>query len=340
MSLLKVFNTVSSYSTAKDGKSIGYPNISFVEEDSSVRYINKPSWITITYDVTDTSDGVYLFDAPAGPESSVPVWERHASDDVYKLVIDGSVIEGSALAELRNNWFYYEFDLGIHTVEYHFIDGDVSLNSFKGDNDYFVIDIDFSNFNSNVGSSYWAFRLNSILYVDASNIDFSSQFNGNGDVEGMFYDLGMVYVNGNGITNTGFYYYLCPGSTVLVDINYLLSTPSPDDGGFDTQIIPVFPKSRVYYSSEAIENMGGSLPYSLRNGMPLPIDVLLGLGSTGEDEWVSLPFTGVYDYLSNNLDIVNSINGEFCRKNGEYIELGNGALINSEDCYNYYMEPI
>lgn len=154
MSLLKVFNTVSSYSTAKDGKSISYPNISFVEEDSSVRYISKPSWITITYDVTDASSGVYLFDATARPESSVPASERRASDDVYKLVIDGSVIEGSALAELRNNWFYYEFDLGIHTVEYHFIDGDVSLNGFKGDNDYFIIDVDFSNFHSNVGSAY------------------------------------------------------------------------------------------------------------------------------------------------------------------------------------------
>ena len=50
MSLLKVFNTVSSYSTAKDGKSIGYPNISFVEEDSSVRYINKPVFeFTVSY---------------------------------------------------------------------------------------------------------------------------------------------------------------------------------------------------------------------------------------------------------------------------------------------------
>jgi hypothetical protein len=339
MSLLKVFDTVSSYASAKGVKNIGYPNISFVDEDSSVRYINKPSWITITYDVTDDSYGVYLFNAPAEDTSSIPAVDRHASDDVYKLVIDGSVIEGSALAELRNNWFYYEFDLGIHTVEYHFIDGDVSLNSFKGDNDYFVIDIDFSNFNSNVGSAYWAFRLKSDLYVDASNIDFSSQFNGNGDVEGMFYDPGMVYINGNGITNTGFYYYLCPGSIVLVDINYLLSSQGPAEGT-DTYITPVFPKSRVYYSSEAIENMGGSLPYSLRNGMPLPIGTLLNLNSTGEDEWVSLPFTGVYDYLSDNLDIVNSINGEFCRKNGEYIVLGNGALINSEDCYNYHRQPI
>lgn len=177
--------------------------------------------------------------------------------------------------------------------------------------------------------------MNQYLYIDASNIDFSSQFNGNGDVEGMFFDPGMVYVNGNGITNVGFYYYLCPGSMVLVDINYLLSLQSPNEGT-DTQIIPVFPKSRVYYSSEAIENMGGTLPYSLRNGIPLPIDVLFGLSSTSENEWVSLPFTGVYDYLSNNLDIVNSIEGEICRKNGEYIELYNGALINSEDCYNYY----
>lgn len=338
MSLLKVFDTVSNYGAAKGEEVISYPNISFIEEDGSVRYINKPSWITITYDVTDTSSGVYLFEAPAGPASSVPASDRHASDDVYKLVIDGSVVEGSALTELRNNWFYYEFDLGIHTVEYHFIDGDVSLNSFKGDNDYFIIDIDFNNFHSNVGSAYWAFRLNSNLYVDASNIDFTDQFNGSGDVEGMFYDLGMIYVNGNGITNTDFYYYLCPGSSVLVDINYLMSSQSPADGT-NTQIIPVFPKSRVYYSESVIEeSMGGNLPYSLRNGMPLPIETLLNLNSTGEDEWVSFPFTGIYDYLSNNLDIVNSIDGEFCRKNGEYIELFTGLLINSEDCYNYYQQ--
>ena len=56
MSLLKVFDTVSSYETAKEGEVISYPNISFIDEDGSVRYINKPSWIIATYDVPDSGE--------------------------------------------------------------------------------------------------------------------------------------------------------------------------------------------------------------------------------------------------------------------------------------------
>lgn len=336
MSLLKVFDTVSNYETEKGGEIISYPNISFIEEDGSVRYINQPSWITITYDIPGDSVGIYLFDAPVAPTTSSSEVQDYAYNYVYKLVIDGTIIEGSALSTLRDNGFYYEFDLGLHAVEYYFIDGSVLLDSFKGGNNAFVVDIDFSNFRSKIGSAYWSFGLNDSLYVDASNIDFTDQFNGNGDVEGMFFDYGIVYINGKGITNPDFYRYLCPSCVIFIDVNYLISTSAPTNGAPST-IIPVFPKSKIYYSEYAIEELfGGNLPYSVRKGLPLDVGTMLSLGSTGENEWVPLPYTGVYDYLSNNLDIVNSINGEFCWKNGEYIELHYGALINSEDCYNYY----
>lgn len=333
---IRLHLTVSSYETAKEGEVISYPNISFIDEDGSIRYINKPSWITITYDVTDTSIGIYLFNVPVlATDVATPEVQDYAYNYVYRLVIDGTIIEGTALSTLRDNGFYYEFDPGLHTVEYYFISGDILLDTFKGDNNDFVVDIDFSNFRNNIGSAYWSFMLNSSLYVDASNIDFSDQFNGNGDVEGMFFDSGTVYINGNGITNTSFYSYLCPGCGVLVDVNYLVNTSTPKESS-SSNVIPVFPKSRVYFSESLIEEVfGGNLPYSYRNGVPLIVKDMTNLSCTGENEWVPLRYTGVYDYLSNNLDLVNSIDGEFCRKNGEYIELYNGALINSEDCYNY-----
>ena len=42
MSLLKVFNTVSSYEAAKEGEVISYPNISFIDEDGSIVYMTPP----------------------------------------------------------------------------------------------------------------------------------------------------------------------------------------------------------------------------------------------------------------------------------------------------------
>lgn len=157
MKLQTVFNTIEEYELSKGSEDISYPNVSYIVEDDSVRYIyNKKNRITGQIAIygngggfggINSSNGGGYFDIPQGSTvyindidctTSIPEF----SDGVYPFVI--------------------EFPEPLTVLSY-FASGDYST----------IVDVDFSEFDaSNLEVIENCFSYNEPGYINLGNCSF------------------------------------------------------------------------------------------------------------------------------------------------------------------------
>ena len=160
MSLLKSFNTVSEYDTAKGNEDISYPNISYIVEDDSVRYIyNKKNRITGHVYIAGNSAGFGGINSSTGggyfyiPEGST----------VYINDIDCTTTITSLPGFSDGRYpFVIEFPEPLTVLSY-FASGDYST----------ILDVDFSEFDaSNLEVIENCFSYNEPEYINLGNCSF------------------------------------------------------------------------------------------------------------------------------------------------------------------------